>query len=37
MNEISRDVDVVVIGAGQAGLAGAYHLARTGIGHVVLD
>lgn len=30
-------VDVVVIGAGQAGLSGAYHLARAGIGHVVLD
>ncbi|MEV7521250.1 FAD-dependent oxidoreductase [Streptomyces sp. NPDC091371] len=39
MNEISRDVDVdvVVIGAGQAGLSSAYHLARTGIEHVVLD
>ncbi|MCX4529364.1 NAD(P)/FAD-dependent oxidoreductase [Streptomyces sp. NBC_01551] len=30
-------VDVVVVGAGQAGLSGAYHLARAGIGHVVLD
>ncbi|MEU6309491.1 FAD-dependent oxidoreductase [Streptomyces sp. NPDC047014] len=30
-------VDVVVIGAGQAGLSSAYHLARAGIGHVVLD
>ncbi|WP_449480858.1 FAD-dependent oxidoreductase [Streptomyces avidinii] len=36
MNEFA-DVDVVVIGAGQAGLSSAYHLARTGIGHVVLD
>ncbi|MEV2213400.1 NAD(P)-binding domain-containing protein [Streptomyces sp. NPDC050997] len=26
----TREVDVVVIGAGQAGLAGAYHLRRTG-------
>ncbi|MEW1633454.1 FAD-dependent oxidoreductase [Streptomyces sp. NPDC093801] len=31
------DVDVVVVGAGQAGLSSAYHLARAGIGHVVLD
>ncbi|WSF37435.1 NAD(P)/FAD-dependent oxidoreductase [Streptomyces sp. NBC_01351] len=31
------DVDVVVIGAGQAGLSSAYHLARTGIEHVALD
>ncbi|GHD62867.1 FAD-dependent oxidoreductase [Streptomyces goshikiensis] len=44
MNEFARDaaaghaaVDVVVIGAGQAGLSSAYHLARAGIGHVVLD
>ncbi len=38
MNEFAvRDVDVVVVGAGQAGLSGAYHLARAGIGHVVLD
>ncbi|MFE3609516.1 FAD-dependent oxidoreductase [Streptomyces goshikiensis] len=44
MNEFGRDaaaghaaVDVVVIGAGQAGLSSAYHLARAGIGHVVLD
>ncbi|NEA65245.1 NAD(P)-binding domain-containing protein [Streptomyces sp. SID12488] len=36
-----REVDVVVIGAGQAGLAGAYHLQRTGFvperDFVVLD
>ncbi|MFE3990111.1 FAD-dependent oxidoreductase [Streptomyces goshikiensis] len=44
MNEIARDaadghaaVDVVVIGAGQAGLSSAYHLARAAIGHVVVD
>ncbi|MEV6583514.1 FAD-dependent oxidoreductase [Streptomyces sp. NPDC051582] len=30
-------VDVVVVGAGQAGLSSAYHLARAGIGYVVLD
>jgi pyridine nucleotide-disulfide oxidoreductase len=30
-------IDVVVIGAGQAGLTGSFHLARTGIDHVVLD
>ncbi|MGP4016143.1 FAD-dependent oxidoreductase [Saccharopolyspora sp. 5N708] len=29
--------DVVVIGAGQAGLTSSYHLRRTGIDHVVLD
>ncbi|MGW7365129.1 FAD-dependent oxidoreductase [Streptomyces sp. NPDC054841] len=36
-----RDVDVVVIGAGQAGLSGAYHLRRAGlrpdVDFVVLD
>ncbi|MFE0361057.1 NAD(P)-binding domain-containing protein [Streptomyces griseoaurantiacus] len=36
-----REVDVVVIGAGQAGLSAAYHLRRTGFapgsGFVVLD
>ena len=32
-----RNVDVVVVGAGQAGLATSYHLARHGIEHVVLD
>ncbi|MEV7591073.1 FAD-dependent oxidoreductase [Streptomyces sp. NPDC089922] len=30
-------VEVLVVGAGQAGLSSAYHLARAGIGHVVLD
>ncbi|MFD3695413.1 NAD(P)-binding domain-containing protein [Streptomyces sp. NPDC058646] len=37
---MARDVaetDVVVIGAGQAGLSSAYHLTRAAIGHVVLD
>lgn len=40
MNDV-REVDVVVVGAGQAGLAGAYHLRRTGFApdrdFVVLD
>ncbi|MFD3804493.1 FAD-dependent oxidoreductase [Streptomyces sp. NPDC058611] len=31
------DVDVVVVGAGQAGLSSAYHLTRAGLEHVVLD
>ncbi|MFD0760141.1 FAD-dependent oxidoreductase [Arthrobacter ulcerisalmonis] len=29
--------DVVVIGAGQAGLSASYHLQRRGVAHVVLD
>ncbi|WP_329113853.1 NAD(P)-binding domain-containing protein [Streptomyces sp. NBC_01465] len=37
----ARDIDVVVIGAGQGGLSGAYHLRRTGLepgrDFVVLD
>ncbi|MFD7320360.1 NAD(P)-binding domain-containing protein [Streptomyces sp. NPDC059875] len=42
MNDFGvRDVDVVVIGAGQAGLSAAYHLRRTGLepdrDFVVLD
>ena len=32
-----RKVDVVVVGAGQAGLATSYHLTKHGIEHVVLD
>lgn len=32
-----RDTDVVVIGAGQAGLSTGYHLRRSGIEHVILD
>ncbi|MFJ6633422.1 NAD(P)-binding domain-containing protein [Streptomyces sp. NPDC091376] len=40
-DEDARDVDVVVIGAGQAGLSGAYHLRRVGLrpdaDFVVLD
>jgi putative flavoprotein involved in K+ transport len=33
----SQRVDVVVIGAGQAGLATSYHLKRRGAEHVVLE
>ncbi len=33
----AADVDVVVVGAGQAGLASGYFLARAGLGFVVLD
>jgi putative flavoprotein involved in K+ transport len=32
-----RKVDVVVVGAGQAGLATSYHLTQKNIDHVVLD
>lgn len=32
-----RDVDAVVIGAGQAGLSASYHLSRLGVDFVVLD
>ncbi|MBG0820220.1 NAD(P)/FAD-dependent oxidoreductase [Planomonospora sp. ID91781] len=31
------DIDVVVVGAGQAGLSSSYFLTRAGIDHVVLD
>ncbi|HYX94346.1 MAG TPA: FAD-dependent oxidoreductase [Geodermatophilus sp.] len=34
---MSRDVEVVVIGAGQAGLSAAHHLTRLGLDLVVLD
>jgi hypothetical protein len=34
---VDRDVEVVVIGAGQAGLGAAHHLARRGLDLVVLD
>ena len=32
-----REVDVVVVGAGQAGLATSYHLSQRGIDHIVLE
>lgn len=35
--DADRGEDVVVIGAGQAGLSAAYHLRRLGLGFVVLD
>src|ERR1700730_5294487 len=35
--ERSEQVDVAVVGAGQAGLAAGYHLQRRGISHVILD
>ena len=37
MRRVDRDVEVVVIGAGQAGLSAAHHLGRLGVGFVVLD
>jgi putative flavoprotein involved in K+ transport len=36
MGDVEK-VDAVVVGAGQAGLASAYELARGGVGHVVLE
>ena len=30
-------IDVVVVGAGQAGLSASFHLRRLGVEHVVLD
>ena len=32
-----EDLDVVVIGGGQAGLSAGYHLARAGLRFVILD
>lgn len=32
-----RNADVVIIGAGQAGLAASFHLSRMGIDHIVLE
>src|SRR5260370_22817583 len=33
----TETVDVVVVGAGQAGLATSYHLTQQGVEHVVLE
>jgi putative flavoprotein involved in K+ transport len=37
MDGLSGPFDAVVIGAGQAGLASGYHLARTGLRYAILD
>ncbi|MBC3345164.1 NAD(P)/FAD-dependent oxidoreductase [Pseudomonas sp. SWRI196] len=37
MNQINQPVDVVVIGAGQAGLASGWHLKRQGLSFLILD
>ena len=37
MNQNSQQLDVVVIGAGQAGLAAGYHLARTNLRFEILE
>ena len=36
-DDLSTDIDTVIIGAGQAGLATGYHLQRRGIPFVILD
>src|SRR5688572_15039454 len=35
--DLTTDIDTVIIGAGQAGLATGYHLQRRGIPFVILD
>ncbi|MBF6215159.1 FAD-dependent oxidoreductase [Nocardia puris] len=37
MNDLPKTVDTVIVGAGKAGLATAYHLQRAGADFVVLD
>ena len=37
MREIPSDVDVVIVGGGQAGLGMSYRLSEAGIAHIVLD
>jgi cation diffusion facilitator CzcD-associated flavoprotein CzcO len=34
---MAEEIDVVVVGAGQAGLAVSHELTQAGIGHVVLE
>jgi putative flavoprotein involved in K+ transport len=34
---MTRDVDVAIVGAGQAGLATSWHLTQAGVEHVVLE
>ena len=36
-HDLTSDIDTVIIGAGQAGLATGYHLQRHGIPFVILD
>ena len=37
MDSADTDVDIVVIGGGQAGLAAGYYLRRAGFRFVILD
>ena len=37
MGETCAMIETIVVGAGQAGLATSWHLARQGIEHVVLE
>jgi putative flavoprotein involved in K+ transport len=37
LTEALRQIDILVIGGGQAGLAAGYHLARTGLSYLIVD
>lgn len=37
MTQALQEIDVLVIGAGQAGLAAGYHLARTKLSYLIVD